>query len=630
MNEGQLNLFELPNQVSSTPTSTPRIRLSSSIADVRTAAQQKRSISYDVGVRIGGARKDLATQRQAFLDRPSADMLTALEKMDTAAAAEVMVRDTFFKWFSLEDCKMRGVDPGVAKAIQLFINRVPKAAKDTPADRLKYTGTLLFLSDLLKTVTTKEEYYLFESRVVEALTVSQDQALLEGDETYLQSVRSQLASGNVQSDYNIKEMTLGLQKTLARLFLRDQSFGYFRLKDYPGSFRNYFYDRASRRTMLLKAFSISEWEELLPPPTDESSPKKKGNRKPIWQRVLPDKPTRVGGPAITMTDPKAYVEHFKLRASEFGHYVNDRSGEQHLQRSAEAFTDLAEILKVPHQSVSHGGRLAMAFGSRGRGRALGHYEPGRQVINLTKEKGSLGILAHEWFHSLDHFLYNLSYDFKNGVPGYVTDQNYGTLPPAVTEAIDNLVDALKTGESTAYIDVTEMPSYSMPKDYQDTYRAVGGDLRAYMELRLEELDIMMGLHFRKLSGTARVKAEKKYAGQRQRRLTKEAKAVADYHFAETGEKVDRVPYPVYHSDFYQHSVVMDKGNVGKYWSSNVELAARAFEYYIHTQLMERDWVSDYLVCGIRDAVFPQNEDEGERIVEAMEALIVSIRPLLAE
>lgn len=48
-------------------------------------------------------------------------------------------------------------------------------------------------------------------------------------------------------------------------------------------------------------------------------------------------------------------------------------------------------------------RLAIAFGSRGKGNALAHYEPSRAVINLTKMKGA-GSLAHEFGHALDDML----------------------------------------------------------------------------------------------------------------------------------------------------------------------------------------------------------------------------------
>lgn len=51
--------------------------------------------------------------------------------------------------------------------------------------------------------------------------------------------------------------------------------------------------------------------------------------------------------------------------------------------------------------------LAIAFGSRGVGGALAHYEPGRKVLNLTKMRGA-GCLAHELGHAFDHYLYNLN------------------------------------------------------------------------------------------------------------------------------------------------------------------------------------------------------------------------------
>jgi hypothetical protein len=44
--------------------------------------------------------------------------------------------------------------------------------------------------------------------------------------------------------------------------------------------------------------------------------------------------------------------------------------------------------------------LAIALGSRGSGRANAHYEPMKNVINLTAKNGN-GSLAHEWAHALD-------------------------------------------------------------------------------------------------------------------------------------------------------------------------------------------------------------------------------------
>ncbi len=634
MTNTQLNLFEMPEQpvafvmnVKYRP-SPPTVN----VADIRTEAQQNRSISYDVGEKIGGARKDLAQQRKAFLEKPSSHLLNDLESQDTVTAAEVIIRDTFFNWFSLEDCRQRNVNPGIAKAIQLFINRIPKVSKDTKEDRLKYTNSLLLISDLLQTVKTKEEFYLFESRIIEAFTASQNPPSIEGEETYIASVKAKLGAGEYKSESVIKESILGLQKSTARLILMEQSFSLFRFKDYPGPFKNYFYGRDSRRTMLTKAFSIKNWDELLPPTTSEK-PQSKGKvvRKPVWERTLPSTPVRQAGTEVHLTEPKAYVDHFNFRASEFGHYLPDDVAQNHLQRSAEAYTDLAELLRIPVKAVSHGGRLAMAFGSRGRGRALGHYEPARQVINLTKEKGSLGILAHEWFHSLDHYLYNRSYDFKNGMAGYVTEESYGTLPIDVRIAIEELVESIKIGDSTAYIDVKDCTnSYNLRRSFTELYEEVHGDLHRFMEYRLIDLDARIENNLRPYVGAKRERVAMKYAKQRNKHIRTDAEALAEYHFKQTGEKVERIPYPVDRSEYFQHAITMDKGQIGKYWSSNVELAARAFEFYIHEKLKEQNWTSDYLVCGIRDSVFPQNEKEKFRILYSMDKFIESIRPLLAD
>ena len=51
--------------------------------------------------------------------------------------------------------------------------------------------------------------------------------------------------------------------------------------------------------------------------------------------------------------------------------------------------------------ASYNGKLAIAVGARGRAGALAHYEPGMNVINLTRNGGA-GALAHEWGHFFDY------------------------------------------------------------------------------------------------------------------------------------------------------------------------------------------------------------------------------------
>lgn len=50
----------------------------------------------------------------------------------------------------------------------------------------------------------------------------------------------------------------------------------------------------------------------------------------------------------------------------------------------DALMDLAYALEIDPTDIALGNRLSIAFGARGSGNALAHYEPMREVINLTK------------------------------------------------------------------------------------------------------------------------------------------------------------------------------------------------------------------------------------------------------
>jgi len=117
---------------------------------------------------------------------------------------------------------------------------------------------------------------------------------------------------------------------------------------------------------------------------------------------------------IERTGPKFrnYGEHangqkmldvFGFRGGEFGNWLTDADRQKSLDMAYDSLKDLARALNISYQSIGLNHTLAIAFGSRGRSRALAHYEPARQVINLTKMNGA-GSLAHEWFHALDDYL----------------------------------------------------------------------------------------------------------------------------------------------------------------------------------------------------------------------------------
>ena len=97
-----------------------------------------------------------------------------------------------------------------------------------------------------------------------------------------------------------------------------------------------------------------------------------------------------------------FEEVFEPRGVQFGNYVTGAERQQALNQTYDALMDLSALLDVRPKQLFFSGQLGLAFGARGSGGRLAHFEPRpTNVINLTRTKGS-GALAHEWFHALDH------------------------------------------------------------------------------------------------------------------------------------------------------------------------------------------------------------------------------------
>lgn len=118
-----------------------------------------------------------------------------------------------------------------------------------------------------------------------------------------------------------------------------------------------------------------------------------------------------------------FANTFGFRAVEFGNWVN-QGKDYHdradlINKAYDAFCDLADFLGVEKTFIGLGGTLAIAFGSRGKGKASAHYERGFKVINLTKTRGN-GTLAHEWFHAYDNYVGGAT-SFKSGNKAFMRD-----------------------------------------------------------------------------------------------------------------------------------------------------------------------------------------------------------------
>jgi hypothetical protein len=135
--------------------------------------------------------------------------------------------------------------------------------------------------------------------------------------------------------------------------------------------------------------------------------------KTSWREELivkPEKPVRKGPERRNRpADKKMFEDAFGFRGVEFGNWMRQagdgKERQEVLNHAYDGLLDLVEILNIPPKAISLNGDLGLAFGARGQGLsgAKAHYEPDYVVINLTKMSGA-GSLAHEWIHSLDHYL----------------------------------------------------------------------------------------------------------------------------------------------------------------------------------------------------------------------------------
>lgn len=101
------------------------------------------------------------------------------------------------------------------------------------------------------------------------------------------------------------------------------------------------------------------------------------------------------------------MDTFRLRGVQFGASLSTREKQAWINESFCALHDLARVIgfKPAWLGMGNASRdaLALAFGARGQGGAMAHYEPSLQVFNLSRLRGA-GSLAHEWGHGLDHYL----------------------------------------------------------------------------------------------------------------------------------------------------------------------------------------------------------------------------------
>lgn len=329
---------------------------------------------------------------------------------------------------------------------------------------------------------------------------------------------------------------------------------------------------------------------------------------------------RYSGPhyrGVRHADGQMFMDDLGFRAGEFGNWLNDNDRQTNLDMAYDALRNLADLLKIRQEDVSLNGSLAIAFGARGRGGAsagAAHYEPDRQVINLTKMSGA-GCLAHEWFHSLDHAL-GMSLG-ETGLASEIQGFKAKELPESFKDLMDKLMYkevVVSAGERKLELDseiakdkkrLLSWLKYVKPSEMPDDLNAKWDAAESRI---LENLGSFTGMEYFNVGrGAVQTHPDVEVLSQIRKAVIhqviprKEKQAIV-YSAAALHRDMEKVvnlaaEQRKVKTDFYNGSIEFDNqfSRMGHgYWQSKCEMLARAFDCYIADKIKESGYQSDYL------------------------------------
>lgn len=591
--EGQMSLFN-----------TPEVSGTSAL-----------KVSRDFGEHIGGARKELWSAGGINLE----DLLD----MNDAEKAKFVKKDNIWKKPDYEQMVEAGVPEVVAYAIKEVRNAIPAKPyvsyfeQDDP-EKVKYR---------------MECYVKFVTMIRDTMSgVSSEEEFMEKQ----QVVYNQIVDPERSTRYSISSKTeytgLFQTKLLRAIRCNHQTFcnyiHYMEMEQFavkkedkvPAGWKiekyspDGFYSRSRvgciRDTYIVsKGYSVIEkniptYEEALCKCQEYA--KQLRAKKPRKASATPKQLKRVertglpdvrNGRDIVGED---FLKDFGIRGGEFGNWMSEKDAQASLNMAYEAFCDFADVLGIPLSSVSFWGRLAIAFGARGQGSAVAHYEPLREVINITKMKGA-GSLGHEMFHALDDIVAK-----KLGLKKMMTESFEKEKIP---ESVRNVISAMQYRKATKEEIEAEKAkkignTEKLLQKCIDSVFPADGLTDAQVKKRAELVRNIFAdkeEHLISIDGTATAAIEALSSYKKEvtgRVINKESRKDLfwtwyRYERAVTASYNDMQMLSEYHKESKKMDDCTAKDKFG-YWSSTVEMFARAGACYLTDMLKAKGAKSDYL------------------------------------
>ncbi|MDH5511471.1 MAG: hypothetical protein OEZ32_14115, partial [Nitrospinota bacterium] len=321
-----------------------------------------------------------------------------------------------------------------------------------------------------------------------------------------------------------------------------------------------------------------------------------GDKKDIPKRPHLDKLDRVGlkdyrnGKDVQGDD---LLKTFGFRGIEYGNWVDQAERQKSLNMAYDSLMDLADTLNIPPDAMSLNGKLGLAFGARGRGRAAAHYEPVKLVINLTKLSGG-GSLAHEWGHALDNYFGEFGAQPKAGKPEYLSGgrkkwrSGSMRIRPGLSNAFSKIAEAILSARMTAEEHIAQEE-----KAIEETDREIDTWSRK-IERELSRKVKMVG-------GAKFIKQSREWVAQLERR---KARAQDNIEALKSGRLVPKIAESRYSRQAHNLSP-----KPGGYFALPMEMFARAFESYVFDKVAVSG-KSEYLVHGVEEARYEGDEYAG--------------------
>jgi hypothetical protein len=601
--------------------------------DIRSGAQKNRKLAYDAGAKVGGARKDLYEAN--FKENPTLKTLKELERDNPAVAQKLTVKKHLLPSVDFEAEHKAGVDIHTAMMKKAIFDRVaPKPVDSSPEGRKAYVENINKLHRHFAGIKNfdkmKAAFREFSELGYAGKNYAQAKRVLDGAD------RMERMGSYVNRDYYQKILDKGES---AKAQMDFAALG--------EKLENLFSSHKSRESTIRTVFknAAGGWDHYFGNKEKAKNAPKKSTENAKWERKAVAEHLRKGGRKTKVEKPEDLIKQFGMRGVEFGHWVNDSSGKYHLGRSAEAFSDLADVLGIDDKDVSLNKRLAIAFGARGKGGALAHYEPSRKVINMTKHGGA-GSLAHEWGHALDNIMHQYINNGKESLD-MASEGTFGYFPETEMK-FQALMDAISEPAPGAVrkVEVDSENPENRQAFYYPRIRSIINKNPTKAGLK-EALEAGRAMIDNNVVAIARAKAhadasvtpqERKSAEKRlrsyERDLREMEKAMPhiiakDFHQATGKPYKGTLDMPATQSEYMARMKELD-GSRKKYYQQPPEMFARVFEAYVEDKLTKAGRSNNYLVHSTDEdevktmgAPFPVGA-ERKRMFKAMEDLLEHI------